>query len=47
VPAFSQPLRVWVRETLAGRTLPVDYRFHSESLREPVVGTLRIHVRPA
>ena len=47
VPAFSQPLRIWVREPIAGRTLPVDYRLHSASLREPVVGTLRIHVRPS
>ncbi len=47
VPAFSQPLRIWVREPVAGRTLPVDYRFHSASLREPVVGTLRIHVSRA
>jgi len=47
VPAFRQPLRVWVREPVAGRTLPVDYSLHSASLREPVVGTLRIHVSPA
>jgi len=47
VPAFQQPLRVWVREQVKGRTLPVDYRLQSASLREPVAGTLRIHVSSA
>jgi hypothetical protein len=47
VPAFSEPLRIWVRPPLAGKTLPVDYALHATSLEEPVVGTLRIHVSAA
>lgn len=47
VSAFSEPLRVWVRAPLAGRTVPVDYALNAASLEEPVVGTLRIHVGAA
>jgi hypothetical protein len=44
VPAFSEPIRVWVREPLAGQTLPVEYELNATNLDKPVVGTLRIHV---
>jgi hypothetical protein len=47
VPAFSQPLRVWVREPLAGQTLPVDFALHAANLSEPIVGTLRLQVSDA
>ena len=46
VTAFSQPLRLWLRDAAAGHTLPVDYKLHAANLKEPVVGTLRIRVRP-
>ncbi|MCZ6476006.1 MAG: ATP-binding protein [Gammaproteobacteria bacterium] len=44
VQAFSQPLRIWVREPVAGLTLAVDYALRATSLSEPVIGTLRLHV---
>ena len=44
VQAYSQPLRVWVREPVAGLTLAVDYALRATSLSEPVIGTLRLHV---
>ena len=47
VKAFAQPLRVWCREPAAGKTLPIDYVLHGRGLREPIAGTLRIHVAEA
>jgi len=44
VQAFSQPLRISVREPVAGLTLAVDYALRATSLSEPVIGTLRLHV---
>ncbi len=44
VAAFPEPLRVWIRGAVSGQTLPVDYRLHAAGLKEPLVGTLRIHV---
>ena len=44
VRAFRQPLRLWLREAAAGKTLPVDYHLHAKNLREPLGGTLRIRV---
>ncbi len=47
VKAFTQPLRVWFRSPAAGKTLPVDYTLHGRGLREPITGTLRVHVTDA
>lgn len=45
--AFAVPLRVWFREPAAGRTLPLDFTVYGKGLREPITGTLRIHVTGA
>lgn len=47
VKAFPVPLRVWFREPAAGKTLPLDFTLHGKGLREPIAGTLRIHVAEA
>jgi len=47
VKACAIPLRVWCREPAAGKTLPLDFTLHGKGLREPVTGTLRIHVSEA
>jgi len=41
--AFPQPLRIWVRTEIAGRTVPVSYPLHAANIRQPVTGTLRVH----
>ena len=45
ITAFGEPLRVWARSAAAGQTLPVDFNLGSASLRQPVSGTLRVHIR--
>ena len=47
VKAFAMPLRVWCRKPAAGKTLPLDFTLHGKGLREPITGTLRIHVGEA
>jgi len=47
VEAFAIPLRVWCRESAAGKTLPLDFTLHGKGLREPITGTLRIHIGEA
>ena len=47
VRAFPVPLRVWFREPAAGKTLPLDFTLHGKGLREPIAGTLRVHVAEA
>ena len=47
VRAFPVPLRFWCRESAAGKTLPLDFTLHGKGLREPITGTLRVHVAEA
>jgi hypothetical protein len=43
IAAFTQPLRIWVRAEMVGKTVPVSYSLHAANARQPVVGALRIH----
>ncbi len=45
VEAFREPLRLYLREPAAGRTIPVTYSLHGRGLPTPIHGTLRIYVR--
>ncbi len=44
VDAFREPLRLYLREPAAGKTIPVMYSLHGRGLCAPIGGTLRIHV---
>lgn len=46
-PLFREPLRVWLREPAAGRTVLIDYTLQSRDLPHAVTGSLRLHVEPA
>jgi hypothetical protein len=43
ITAFPQPLRIWVRAEMVGKTVPVSYSLQAANTRQPVVGTLRIN----
>jgi hypothetical protein len=42
VDAFARPLRICVGNELAGRRLGIRYRLHSQNLRSPAEGLLRL-----
>jgi hypothetical protein len=42
--AFREPLRLYLREPAAGKTIAVNYRLHGRGLHAPIHGTLRIYV---
>ncbi|NNC65608.1 MAG: hypothetical protein HKN84_12540 [Gammaproteobacteria bacterium] len=42
--ALRQPLRLCLRESASGKTIPVAYSVHSKSLRAPLSGRLQIQV---
>jgi len=42
VDAFREPLRLYLREPAAGKTIPVMYSLHGRGLSAPIRGTLRI-----
>jgi len=42
--AFSQPLRLCLREPGVGKTIPLSFSLHGKSLRATVAGTLRINI---
>jgi hypothetical protein len=44
VDAFREPLRLYLREPAAGKTIPVAYSLHGRGLPAPIHGTLRIYV---
>jgi hypothetical protein len=44
VAAFREPLRIYLREPAAGKTIPLTYSLHGRGLRAPIHGTLRIYV---
>ena len=44
VEAFREPLRLYLREPVAGKTIPVSYTLHGRGLSGAVHGTLRIYV---
>lgn len=44
VDAFREPLRLYLREPAAGRTIPVTYSLHGRGLPGPTHGILRISV---
>lgn len=44
VDAFREPLRLWLRQPAAGKTIPLTYSLHGRGLSEPVHGTVRIYV---
>ncbi len=44
VDAFSEPLRLCLRESAAGKTIPLTYTLHGRGLSVPIHGTLRIYV---
>ena len=44
VEAFREPLRLYLREPAAGKTIPVTYRLHGPGVPAPIHGTLRIYV---
>jgi hypothetical protein len=46
-PLFREPLRVWLREPAAGKTVLIDYTLQSRDLPRAVTGSLRLHVEPA
>ncbi|NIW24543.1 MAG: hypothetical protein GWN29_08240 [Gammaproteobacteria bacterium] len=41
---LRQPLRLCLREEASGKTIPISYSLHSESLRAPLSGRLEIHI---
>jgi len=43
-PVFREPLRLWLREPAAGKTIIVDYTLQCRDLAEPITGSLRIRV---
>ena len=44
VDAFSEPLRLCLREAAVGKTIPLTYTLHGRGLAVPIRGMLRIHV---
>jgi hypothetical protein len=44
---FREPLRIWLREPAAGRTVLIDYKLQCRDLARPLSGSLRIHVEAA
>jgi hypothetical protein len=47
VPAFREPLRLWLRAPAAGKSIALDYVVHARELREPIRDTLIIRIAPA
>jgi hypothetical protein len=46
VDAFREPLRLFLREPVMGKTIPLNYSLHGRGLSGAIRGTLRIHVAP-
>jgi hypothetical protein len=46
VDAFREPLRLFLREPVVGKTIPVGYILHGRGLSGAIRGTLKIHVTP-
>jgi hypothetical protein len=44
VDAFREPLRLYLRDPVAGKTIPVTYSLHGRGLSGAIRGTLRIYV---
>jgi hypothetical protein len=44
VDAFREPLRLYLRDPVAGKTIPVTYSLHGRGLSGAIHGTLRIYV---
>ncbi len=44
VDAFREPLRLYLREPVAGKTIPVSYSLNGRGLSGTIRGTLRIFV---
>jgi hypothetical protein len=44
VDAFREPLRLYLREPVVGKTLPVTYSLHGRGISGAIQGTLRIYV---
>jgi hypothetical protein len=44
---FREPLRLWLREAAAGKTVLIDYKLQCRDLARPLSGSLRVHVAPA
>ena len=43
---FSQPLRLQLREPVIGKTLSIRYILEAKNLKDIVVGTLNVNVKP-
>jgi hypothetical protein len=44
VDAFREPLRLYLREPVVGKTIPVTYSLHGRGISGAIQGTLRIYV---
>jgi len=44
IEAFSEPLRLCLREPAVGKMIPLTCTLHGRGLAVPIHGTLRIHI---